>query len=90
MKRLLVCTALILGLSAPSTMFAQHRHSSSSATCCSKSASDTHVHGYTRRNGTVVKPYTRSHADSTQMNNFSTKGNINPYTSKRGTKATTH
>jgi hypothetical protein len=44
------------------------------------------VGGYTRRNGTYVKPHYRTRADRTQRNNWSTKGNRNPYTGKRGTK----
>jgi hypothetical protein len=44
------------------------------------------VRGYTRRNGTYVQSHRRTHADHTQRNNWSTVGNINPYTGKRGTK----
>ena len=75
-------------------LFGQSKHTShsrtSSTTCCSKSSSDVHVHGYTKRNGAVVKPYTRAHQNSTQRDNFSTKGNVNPYTGKVGTKKATH
>ena len=41
---------------------------------------DQYVSGYTRKNGTYVAPYHRSDPDSTQMNNYSTQGNVNPYT----------
>lgn len=44
------------------------------------------VRGYTRKNGTYVAPYVRTKRDSTTLNNFSTKGNINPYTGKRGSR----
>jgi hypothetical protein len=44
------------------------------------------VHGYTKKNGTVVAPYHRSAPDHTKANNWSTKGNVNPYTDKVGTK----
>jgi hypothetical protein len=45
-----------------------------------------HVHGYTTKNGTYVAPHYRSSPDSSKLNNWSTKGNINPYTGKAGTK----
>jgi hypothetical protein len=45
-----------------------------------------HVHGYTRKNGTYVAPHVRTAPDSTKYNNWSTRGNINPYTGKAGTK----
>ena len=44
------------------------------------------VRGYYKSNGTYVQPYYRSDPDGSTWNNWSTKGNINPYTGKRGTK----
>jgi predicted S18 family serine protease len=77
--------------SGTSHSYNSHSYSSHSrGACCTKSSSDVHVHGYTKKNGTVVQPYTRTHQDSTQTNNFSTKGNVNPYTGKPGTKTPTH
>lgn len=48
-------------------------------------AGDTYVHGYTRNDGTYVQPHYRSAPDSTQLNNWSTRGNVNPYTGQSGT-----
>ena len=45
-----------------------------------------HVKGYVTKNGTYVAPYTRSSPNSTTLDNYSTKGNVNPYTGKAGTK----
>lgn len=42
------------------------------------------VNGYTRSNGTYVAPHYRSNSDSYKFNNYSAKGNVNPYTGKRG------
>lgn len=42
------------------------------------------VSGYTRKDGTYVQPYFRTAPNSTNRDNFSTKGNINPYTGKAG------
>lgn len=50
------------------------------------SDSSVSVRGYYRRDGTYVAPYWRSKADGTTSNNWSTRGNINPYTGKRGTR----
>ncbi|MCW2485977.1 hypothetical protein J5069_08725 [Candidatus Symbiopectobacterium sp. NZEC127] len=54
------------------------------------SSSHERVNGYVKNNGTYVSPYKRTTKDSTQYNNFSTKGNYNPYTHKNGTKKATH
>ena len=59
--------------------------------CCLASVStlsfaDKYVSGYTRSNGTYVQGHMRSDADSSFGNNYSTKGNINPYTGQAGTK----
>ena len=44
-----------------------------------------HVKGYTKKDGTYVQPHYRSRPDGNVFNNWSTKGNTNPYTGKRGT-----
>ena len=44
-----------------------------------------HVDGYTRRDGTYMAPHYRSSPDSTPFNNYSTRGNVNPYTGQVGT-----
>lgn len=46
------------------------------------------VRGYYRSNGTYVAPHHRSSPDGNFWNNWSTKGNINPYTGIPGTKVT--
>lgn len=43
-----------------------------------------HVSGYTRSNGTYVQPYFRTAPNSTNRDNFSTTGNVNPYTGEPG------
>ncbi len=43
------------------------------------------VHGYSRRSsGTYVQPHYRTSPDHSRFNNWSTKGNPNPYTGKKG------
>lgn len=49
-------------------------------------SADTYVNGYYRKDGTYVQPHYRSDRNGTKTDNWSTRGNINPYTGKRGTK----
>jgi hypothetical protein len=46
---------------------------------------DVWVNGYTRSNGTYVQGHYRSHPDGNAFNNYSTRGNYNPYNGQRGT-----
>lgn len=48
-------------------------------------ARDTYVNGYTRKDGTYVAPHYRTAPDSNPYNNYSTRGNTNPYTGEEGT-----
>jgi hypothetical protein len=48
------------------------------------------VRGYVKKNGTYVQPHHRTRPDRTQANNYSAKGNVNPYTGKPGTKRVKH
>lgn len=50
---------------------------------------DTYVRGYTRKDGTYVAPHYRTSPNSTTSDNYSTEGNINPYTGKVGDKPDT-
>lgn len=44
------------------------------------------VSGYTRKDGTPVAPSHATNPNGTRNDNYSTKGNVNPYTGKPGTK----
>lgn len=48
------------------------------------SLADVNVNGYMKKNGTYVAPHHRSSPDGNQRNNWSSKGNVNPYTGKKG------
>lgn len=49
-------------------------------------SAQTYVRGYTKKDGTYVEPHYRSSPNGTKSDNYSTKGNYNPYTGKPGTK----
>lgn len=48
--------------------------------------SQVRVEGYYRKDGTCVQPHYRSSPNSTKLDNYSSKGNVNPYTGVEGTK----
>ena len=50
-------------------------------------AQDVYVQGYTRSNGTYVQGYYRTTPNYTRNDNYSTIGNVNPYTGTYGTKS---
>lgn len=42
--------------------------------------------GYTKKSGTYVAPHRQTNPNRTQRDNWSAKGNANPYTGKNGAK----
>lgn len=52
----------------------------------SAASAQVHVRGYTKKDGTYVAPHERTAPNNTMLDNYSTKGNVNPYTGKPGTK----
>ncbi|RAR71491.1 hypothetical protein [Flavobacterium aciduliphilum] len=56
------------------------------AAATSFAQTSTYVSGYTNSNGTYVEPYRRTTPNYTRNDNYSTVGNVNPYTGSYGTK----
>jgi len=88
MRRIL-CILLILTV-ITTTAIAQRsgrsaRSSSSSSRRTSSSTRVVNVRGYTRKDGTYVRPHKRTAPNNTKLDNWSTKGNVNPYTGEPGT-----
>ncbi|MGH6791813.1 MAG: hypothetical protein ACRECF_03650 [Methyloceanibacter sp.] len=48
-------------------------------------SAQTSVRPYVRKDGTYVAPHFRSNPNNTTLDNWSTKGNANPFTGERGT-----
>jgi hypothetical protein len=48
--------------------------------------SDHYVQGYERSNGTYVAPHYQTNPNETRNDNYSTRGNVNPYTGQEGTR----
>ena len=70
MKKLLVSVLIVLVMSMGFAGLAEAR--------------STRVRGYTNSRGTYVAPHYRSAPNRTRFDNYSTKGNHNPYTGKKG------
>ena len=66
-----------------------HSSGHAGATGTGSSSSSHAVRGYTTRRGTDVAPHRQTNPDRTQRNNYSTKGNVNPWTGKAGTRNAT-
>jgi hypothetical protein len=47
---------------------------------------DHYVNGYTKKDGTYVAPHYQTNPNNTRADNYSTQGNVNPYTGQPGTK----
>lgn len=45
---------------------------------------DVRVRPYVKKNGAVVFPHYKKSPNKTQFDNYGTKGNVNPYTGKKG------
>jgi hypothetical protein len=49
-------------------------------------ASSHTISGHTTKNGTYVVPSHATNPNSTKTDNYTQKGNVNPYTGKEGTR----
>jgi hypothetical protein len=86
MKRPMVLALLLFFAALPAFGRGSHSHYSTR----SRSTGTVYSRGYVRKNGTYVQPHYSSHPNRTQRDNFSAKGNVNPYTGRVGTKKATH
>lgn len=48
-------------------------------------AADTYTQGYVRRDGSYVQGHYSTSPNNTRVDNYSTQGNVNPYTGRAGT-----
>ncbi|WP_200945677.1 hypothetical protein [Burkholderia sp. Leaf177] len=85
MKKVLLLVSLVIA-SAPA--FAQlYNNQRAQPSGSGMYGNDQQVNGYSRSNGTYVEPYHRTEADSNPYNNYSSQGNVNPYTGQVGHKS---
>ena len=48
---------------------------------------DQYVQGYFRSDGTYIAPHYQTAPNNTKLDNYSTRGNVNPYTGQPGYKS---
>jgi hypothetical protein len=53
---------------------------------CSAFAADEYTRGYTRKDGTYVQPHHSTPDNQNRYDNYSARGNTNPYTGERGSQ----
>jgi hypothetical protein len=91
-----ICAAVVAALFAYSPVDAFARggggghggHSSGISSSSGRASSSSHyTHGYFRQNGTYVKGYHATNPNSTKLDNYSTRGNVNPWTGRPGTES---
>lgn len=78
MKQLLFTLSIAALLAAPTGAFARGGHHSGGGYH--------YTHSYTTKRGTYVHAHYSTNPNHTKRDNWSTKGNVNPFTGKRGTK----
>jgi hypothetical protein len=84
-------TALLISLATALALVSSHAVAKggggrSGGSHYSSSGGSHSVRGHTTRQGTYVPPHRATNPDSTKRNNWSHKGNLNPYTAKPGGK----
>ena len=82
----LLITVNLFGTGSAAAKGGSHSISTSPGTGSKSSA--THVHAYTKKDGTYVEPHQRTTADKKFENNYTTKGNQNSATGKDGSRVT--
>lgn len=79
MKTVIIAAAIML----TTTMIAQAQFTNSGNGSNSRSHG---VQGHTTSSGTYVQPYVATNPNTTQRDNYSATGNVNPYTGAVGTR----
>lgn len=87
-SRYIACSLAALLAFSPVVGFAKGSKGSSNTTRSSSGSHAGHVQvkGYTKKDGTYVAPHHRSAPNGTKKDNWSTKGNVNPDSGKKGTE----
>jgi hypothetical protein len=76
MKKLILAGALVLATTAAQAQYIGTGSNPNSHP----------VQGYTTTGGTYVPPHQQTNPNSTQTDNYGTRGNVNPYTGTGGTR----
>jgi hypothetical protein len=85
--RMIAAMVMVMVLVLGATASAGHRGSGRGTGSSPHSHS---VRSYTRKNGTHVGAHRQTNPNHTQLDNYSTKGNVNPSTGRSGTRNASH
>lgn len=95
LARIVILSAFVLASAAPvyarggsySSHSSSHSYSYGSRSSGHVNPNSHSVHGYTRKDGTYVAPHHATNPNGTRNDNYSTRGNVNPWTGQPGTKS---
>lgn len=80
-----IAIAILTAASLAAIPAAQARGKSGSYSSGYTNSSSHSVRGHVRKDGTYVQPHQATNRNDSKFDNYSTKGNVNPYTGKPGT-----
>ena len=91
MKLIIAVIALAVSASAASAQYLNSNRGSSfgnnNGLAGTGSNSNSHqTQGYNTQSGTYVQPHQQTNPNNTQMDNYGSRGNVNPYTGAVGTR----
>ena len=79
----------LLSVTSASAQYLNNNRSSYGNSGLSGTGSNYNSHqtqGYTTQSGTTVQPHYQTAPNNTQLDNYGTRGNVNPYTGAVGTR----
>lgn len=82
----MILAAGLLALAATAAQ-AQYGYGSNRGSGYGSNSSSTHVDGHFSSNGSYTQPHYRSSPNSTDLDNYGTRGNTNPFTGATGTRS---
>jgi hypothetical protein len=82
-KLALACALVIASVTAAS---AQYQSSGGGLYGTGSNPNSHYVSPYTNSHGTTVQGHYQTNPNNTQLDNYSTRGNLNPYTGSYGTR----
>jgi hypothetical protein len=88
MKSIIVLAAILAATTAASAQYGYRTHTNGTGLYGTGSNPSSHlVSPYTTQSGTYVGGHHQTNPNNTQLDNFGTRGNYNPYTGQFGTRS---
>jgi hypothetical protein len=84
MRVLIVASAIVLSAASAQAQLSGNSYGGYGTGSNSSSHS---TGGYTTNQGTYVQPHQQTNPNSTQYDNYGTRGNVNPYSGQTGTRS---